>query len=254
VPLSQPDPVNLVGPAKQLGKLLLDVIFPSSCLHCSEPIEDTPYRNLCAACARELYLVSSPACSTCGFPFFGALIGDQICPHCADLDPVFEEGKTLFLAKGPGRALIHALKYHQGFYILKDVETMLRQSPEYLDYLCQSVLVPVPLHSVKQRQRGFNQSERIARKLAQVVGGGCCVELLLERSKYTKTQTRLSREARERNVKNAFSLTTNALLMPDTHYILVDDVFTTGATLNACSRVLRDAGARHIKVATLGHG
>ena len=183
----------------------------------------------------------------------GVLAGPQTCPHCLDLDPVFDRGKTLFLAKGPGRSLIHELKYKSGSYAFEDVAQMLRLSAQYTEYLSGGILVPVPLHPAKQRERGYNQSERIARFLAREVGD-CQVARLLRRVKYTETQTRLNRETREKNVKNAFALTAGAVVNPSTNYILVDDVFTTGATLNACAAVLRKAGAQKIKVATLGHG
>lgn len=182
------------------------------------------------------------------------LAGPRACPHCAELDPVFEEGKALFLAKGPGRELVHELKYQSGFYILRDIERMARGAQNYLDYLSEAVLVPVPLHAVKLRERGYNQSERIAGALAKATEGRSRVEKLLVRTKFTQTQTRLNREARHRNVKNAFALAPDAVVIPEHQYILVDDVFTTGSTLNACAAVLRKAGAEYIKVATLGHG
>jgi len=182
------------------------------------------------------------------------LAGPKTCPHCAELNPVFDEGKTLFLAKGPGRELVHALKYESGFYVLRDIARMIRAAPDYVAYLEDAVLVPVPLHAVKERERGYNQSDRIAGTLAAAAGGTSRVEKLLVRTKFTQTQTRLDRDDRHRNMKNAFALAPEAVVIPDQTYILVDDVFTTGSTLNACAEVLRKAGAKRIKVATLGHG
>lgn len=182
------------------------------------------------------------------------LAGPKTCPHCSELNPVFDEGKTLFLAKGPGRALVHELKYQSGFYVLRDIERMVHGAPDYVDYLSGAILVPVPLHPDKERERGYNQSDRIARALARATDSRSKVENLLRRTKFTLTQTRLNREDRHRNVKNAFALAPDAVVVSEQQYILVDDVFTTGSTLNACAAVLRKAGAEHIKVATLGHG
>ncbi len=238
---------------RQIVRILLDVFFPASCLHCGDAVEDSDFGHLCRACGRELFLAKPPTCTTCGFPFFGILAGPQSCPHCAELDPVFERGKTLFLAKGPGRSIVHELKYHSGFYAFKDLSRMLRSSPHYVEYLKGSTLIPVPLHPTKLRERGYNQSERIARYLSGEIGD-CPTKCLLQRVKYTQTQTRLNREARHRNVKNAFALAPDAVVIPHQTYILIDDVFTTGSTLDACAAVLRQAGARQIKVATLGHG
>jgi ComF family protein len=238
----------------QLSGIFLEVFFPRSCVGCGDAVEDSGYEHLCRDCARELFLVAPPSCRTCGHPFHGILAGPRICPHCAELNPVFDEGKTLFLAKGPGRALVHELKYQSGFYILRDIERMARGAPDYLDYLSDAVLVPVPLHKDKLRERGYNQSERIVEALARATGGRSRVAKLLLRTKFTQTQTRLNREDRHGNVKNAFALAEDAVVIPGQQYILVDDVFTTGSTLNACAEALRNAGADRIKVATLGHG
>jgi ComF family protein len=181
------------------------------------------------------------------------LIGPRICPHCAELNPVFEQGKTLFLAKGPARSLIHELKYKSGFYILEDVKSMIERAPYYRDYFSGAILVPVPLHVAKYRQRGFNQSRVIAELLVEVTEAKALQNALI-RTVFTQTQTRLSRTARHQNVKNAFALAPDTVVIPDQTYILVDDVFTTGSTLNACAAVLREAGVSRIKVATLGHG
>ena len=239
---------------EQLGGMLLEIFFPRSCVSCGGGVEDSGYEHLCRDCGRELFLVAPPACRVCGHPFFGMLAGSQACPHCAELQPVFDEGKTLFLAKGPGRALVHELKYRSGFYVLRDIERMVRAAQDYLDYLADAVLVPVPLHTDKQRERGYNQSTRIAEAFARATDGRSRVEPLLRRTKFTQTQTRLNRAARHQNVKNAFALAPDAVVIRDQSYILVDDVFTTGSTLNACAAALQQAGAQHIKVATLGHG
>jgi ComF family protein len=238
----------------RFAKAALDLVFPRSCVHCGDAIEGSPYEFVCSACEKEILPCLPPACKTCGYPFFGAVIGPRVCPHCADLEPVFDEGKTLFIAKGAGRSLLHNLKYQRGFYVLKDLRRMVTTTRHYLEYIQGAALVPVPLHPTKLRERGFNQSERIAEMLAAATTGSSQVEHLLIRSVYTQTQTRLNHAERYRNVKNAFALAPDTVLIPDKQYILVDDVFTTGSTLNACARVLRDAGATRLKVVTIGHG
>lgn len=238
---------------KLLAQPVLEVFFPRSCVHCKNAVEASDYEFLCRSCSRELFLSRPPSCTTCGYPFFGMLSGPKICPHCAELNPLFDQGKTLFLAKGPARSIIHELKYRAGFYVLKDVRKIIDQSPYFQSYFEDAVIVPVPLHATKQRERGFNQSEHIAAMLARATEAHE-VQNLLVRTVFTQTQTRLSRQARHQNVKNAFALASDAVVIPEHNYILVDDVFTTGSTLNACAAVLRKAGATQIKVATLGHG
>jgi ComF family protein len=238
---------------KPLGRHLLEVFFPRSCVHCGDAVERSDYAFFCRACSREFFLSKPPACTTCGYPFFGMLAGPRVCPHCVELTPLFDQGKTLFLAKGPARSLIHELKYKAGFYVLRDVHRMLEQAPFYKAYFEGAVLVPVPLHTAKLRERGFNQSERIADALCRATQARAVANCLV-RTVYTQTQTRLSRAARHQNVKNAFALADDAVVIPDQTYILIDDVFTTGSTLNACAAVLREAGVTRLKVATLGHG
>lgn len=131
---------------------------------------------------------------------------------------------------------------------------MVCRSKHYLEYIRDAVLVPVPLHPVRLRERGFNQSEHIARMLAHCSDNTARVEKLLVRSHYTQSQTHLNRAARSQNVKNAFALAHDAVLDSKNSYIIVDDVFTTGSTLNACAQTLRKAGATRLKVATIGHG
>ena len=123
-----------------------------------------------------------------------------------------------------------------------------------MEYIRDAILVPVPLHPVRLRERGFNQSERIAEMLARCSGNTARVDRLLVRNKYTTSQTHLNRATRSQNVKNAFALARDTVLDSKSLFIIVDDVFTTGSTLNACAKVLRNAGATRLKVATIGHG
>ena len=237
-----------------LLKATLDLVLPRNCVHCGDAVERSPCEFVCAPCANEIQPCLPPACKTCGYPFFGAVVGPRVCPHCADLEPVFDQGKALFIAKAAGLSLVHHLKYQHGFYVLKDLQQIVTTTRHYCDYIQDAILVPVPLHPIKLRERGFNQSEKIAQMLVEASDGSSRVEHLLIRRVYTQTQTRLNHAQRHQNVKNAFALAPDTVLIPDKQYILVDDVFTTGSTLNACARVLRAAGATHLNVVTIGHG
>lgn len=126
--------------------------------------------------------------------------------------------------------------------------------PGYADYLSGAILVPVPLHPRKQRERGYNQSLLLAESAVQVVEGQAIVEQLLCRVIDTRSQTLFDRSDRQSNLKNAFAMAPGAVITPGQHYLLIDDVFTTGSTLNACAAVLRRAGALNLDVVTFGHG
>jgi ComF family protein len=170
------------------------------------------------------------------------------------LEPKFREGKTAILLKGPGRSLVHALKYHRGLQVLEDMTAIMGRAEGYADYLRGAILVPVPLHPKKEQKRHYNQSRLLANCLMQVVGGEARIEELLRRAQHTESQTHYDREARQRNLKNAFALAQGATINPASRYVLVDDVFTTGSTLNACAAILRRGGAVNLDVVTFGHG
>jgi len=197
--------------------------------------------------------IQSPYCNKCGHPFYGKLIGGRDCPNCLSLQPTFQKGRAAFLLAGGGRRLIHALKYRGITAVLKDLPLLLEQAPGYLSFLENAVLVPVPLHRRRHRSRGFNQAALIARAVAQIIEGAVVSDLLI-RTRNTPTQTELPRERRIKNVKNAFAPKPEAVIEVDRRFVLMDDVITTGATLEACCLALRKAGAKHVDVAALGHG
>lgn len=236
-----------------------DVVFPPICVHCRGLVEGAPgdaaaLRHLCGRCTRQLSLVTPPFCSACGHPFYGEVVGERICQHCEGLVPAYREGRTAVLLKGPGRALVHELKYHGGLQVIRDLGEIFGRSSAVLELARDAVLVPVPLHPRKERERGYNQSALLAAELARRAGGGTRVARLLRRIVDTETQTHHDRKTRRANLKNAFALAPRAALNPDQHHILVDDVFTTGSTLNSCAHALRRAGCLKLDVITFGHG
>ncbi len=244
----------------QVVRGLSDVVFPPVCVHCRALVEPAAggggggFRHLCARCAGQLEFVRPPHCTTCGHPFYGVVEGARMCVKCEGLEPAYREGRTAVLFKGPARALVIELKYHRGLHVLEDIGEIFRRAPHVLEGVRGATLVPVPLHPRKERERGYNQTELLAQVLAEVAGEGTRVAQLLRREIDTATQTAFDRRTRIANLKNAFALAPGHALDPDQHYILVDDVFTTGSTLNSCARTLRRAGALQLDVVTLGHG
>lgn len=185
-------------------------------------------------------------------PFYGLLVVERRCEDCEEAAHPWAAGRTLLRYSGPARALVQHLKYNAARHLLDDVATLAHGTPWLRDWLAGSVLVPVPLHPRRERERGYNQSALIAQTLARVAD--VPVAPLLRRVRDTQTQTRLSREERAANVNNAFAMSVGAVLDKRLTYTLVDDVFTTGATLGACSQVLQAHGAAQVRVLTLAHG
>ena len=134
------------------------------------------------------------------------------------------------------------------------MKTIVKQLPHLKKIFQNSVLVPVPLHPTKLCERGFNQSLQFANLIHELFKDDTTVAQILTRKKYTRSQTTLSKEKRENNVKNAFELTPKIKLDFSKKYILLDDVFTTGHTLNECSKVLNHSGIQSIELLSIGHG
>ena len=238
----------------ELWRTAGDLVFPPVCVHCGGVVEGGALRHVCARCEPLIARVQPPHCHVCGHPFYGEVHGERVCLHCAELAPAFREGRTCVLLTGPARTLVHALKYHRALHVLQDIAVLIRATPGITAYLHGAILVPVPLHPRKERERGYNQSRLLADCFAAVGGTGTRVATPLRRVVDTPTQTALDRRTRQANLKNAFALGTGAGINTAEHYVLIDDVFTTGATLNACAAVLRRAGCLNLDVVTFGHG
>ncbi len=214
------------------------------------------FRYLGAEALAQLAWVRQPWCPSCGQPHSGELTGEErLCANCREMQPapLWEAGRTAFLLREAGREIIHTLKYHHGDFLEADLRQLVRIPPGYQAFVQGTTLVPVPLHPARLRERGFNQSEVVAGALAQDLEH-TGVNPLLRRVRWTETQTRRDRQARQANVRNAFALRRGAQVSAETTYTVVDDVFTTGATLQACCRVLKQAGARRLRILTLAHG
>lgn len=166
---------------------------------------------------------------------------DGTCKHCRDMDYCFDFCRSAMDYRAPMPDLIHALKYRGmatlGTYLGTKMADYAKDYSAFYEY---SLVVPVPLHPVRKRERGYNQSAIIAQKLARDLGKSYldCVQ----RKRYTRSQTTLERKARLSNLSGAFRVKDKSAVKGKC-VILVDDVFTTGSTLNEVSRALYEAGA-----------
>jgi ComF family protein len=238
---------------RHIGERLLDLVFARTCPISGNAVENAPWRHLAPEGLAQLRHVTPPHCHTCGAPFYGQLAGTQKCPHCVGLCPVFQRGKTAVLAEDAGRHLVHTLKYHHGTWLAQDMARIMLSAQGMEGFLAGATLVPVPLHRRRHQWRGYNQAQLLAENLAKQLPS-LRVTPLLERTRNTSTQTSLSRDERHQNMMDAFKLRHGATPDATTRYVLVDDVFTTGATLNACANALVSAGATTVDVVTFAHG
>ena len=160
----------------------------------------------------------------------------------------------MFVLDVIGKQIIHEIKYHGAKDVLDDISHWLDRCPGYREFLVGAHLVPVPLHRRRESKRGYNQSLWIAKALKKDLGSAVEVGDFMKRVRNTSTQTKLEKKDRQKNVKNAFALKPGVCLDSIYKIVLIDDVFTTGATLNACTQAWNDVGVSHVQIATLGHG
>jgi len=236
---------------KDAGHALASLIYPPHCVHCSR--DTSPGEPLCQACQDSAKRIKAPFCEVCSQPFDGAMDASFACSNCSRRHFYFACAVSPYRSRGVVRELVHRFKYEGETHLRRPLarwlgealdDPRIRSSP--FDFF-----VPVPLHPLRRRAREFNQAEVLARILAG--GGGPPVLDCLRRIRNTATQTRLDREQRMENLRNAFDMRENRDVRGK-HLILVDDVFTTGSTAEECARVLSRAGARSIRVITIARG
>ena len=240
-----------MGLPEILDRGLLDLLLPRDCAVTGEPLDDGPRLHLSPEGAGRLMRIHDPRCLRCGHPYEGLLEGETECPHCRGLRPAFGRAVCAFRARGAARRLIHRMKYADAPWLAEDLADAALEDEAFRRHLAGSTLVPAPLHPARAAERGYDQALAVAAALARRAPG-CVLGRLLRRAADTPTQTRLGRKERRRNVADAFVAVGRP--DPDARHVVIDDVLTTGATLSACARTLRRAGARLVDAAALAHG
>ena len=241
-----------IGPLTALARVAatnaVDLVLPPSCLACHAPVSEAG--GLCPDCWNRISFIGRPCCARCGLPFTIEAAPDAICGDCARMPPVFDRARAAFLYEGAGRELILAFKMADRSWLAPRLATWLQRAAAPL--LPEAdVVVPVPLHRWRLLARRFNQAAVLARLMAREADAAMVPDLLV-RTRRTATQTRFSRVERRRNVRGAFAVRrSRAPLVDGRNVLLVDDVMTTGATVSACARALRKAGAARVDVTTL---
>lgn len=224
--------------------------FPRSCAACEIALDDTDRGIVCGRCWSRLPLLPAPRCARCGHPQRAR----GACAGCALLPPFVRAARSLcWVPDDTSSAILSALKYHGWPAVAAGIGERLARLCWPTDVETERVaLVPVPLAPVKQRARGFNQAERLADSVAGHWGIPVWSDALL-RTRATPSQTRLTPGERMANVHGAFVVNAScADRLRGQHVVLVDDVLTTGATLNACANALFAAGTRTMSYLTFG--
>lgn len=220
---------------------ILDLIFPKRCVNCGRF-----GGYLCKECFSKIEYIEKSVCPVCQ----RQAVGGKTHPGCATrygLDGLI----VAAYYRGPVKGVITKVKYKLAYDIINILVDLLCQNLYKFDFPKDAILVPVPLHIKRKNLRGFNQSEIFVRSLAQKFGQPYYEALL--RSKETKSQVGLKKDDRRKNVKDAFSIKKGVDVMGK-NILLVDDVYTSGATMQEACKVLKKAGARSVWAMTIALG
>ena len=235
----------------------LDFIYPSLCELCEDELKDG--ESLCSPCLDKLPRIKEPFCRKCGEPFDGNLDEEFNCPNCQGITHDFNFAIAPLKGEGAAFHLVHSLKYQRRFYLARDLAAILSESwqkdPRFQSIPREEItVVPVPLHWRRKQWRQGNQAYELAREFC--TQSDLRLSQALRRIRATSTQTKLNRKERLTNLRGAFRIHKSALAgLQGSTIILLDDVFTTGATAHECTKVLlKDGSAKNVIILTLVRG
>jgi ComF family protein len=224
---------------------LAAIVFPAPCRVCGTTLMNASRIPICQGCLASFLEITEPMCQCCGRPFISPVVAQAIQPLywlCRAQEYAFERARSYAIYNDPLVSAITLLKYEQvtrlGDWFSAQLAGVVAKAGKDFSV---DVVVPVPLHPARQRERGYNQAELIARPLARRLGLKLGPYLLV-RTKPRPAQLLLSRRQRWESVRGAYAIR-SGVRVDKLRVLLVDDVLTTGATLDACSRALLDAGA-----------
>jgi len=234
---------------KRAGRAALDLVFPPLCIACRTPVAEPG--ALCAACWQTIQFLDGPMCARCGLPFEIDPGGDTLCAACHARPPAYDQARAVMRYDEHSRGPILALKHGDRLDLTPGFTRWLDRGGRVL--LDQAdLIVPVPLHRARLWARRYNQSAELARALSRLSGKPANVSVLV-RSRPTPSQGAMrSAKARRRNMLGAFKVPPgHKSAIAARNILLIDDVLTTGATVDACARALKRAGAGKVFVLAL---
>ncbi len=248
--------MNQQNMVKYIKEGLLNLIFPLDCRICEKPIRESKGYSICEDCFKAIELINKPYCIKCGKPFLVSFdlfkqYGEVLCVDCKRKKYSFEFARSVGVYHGILKECIHLFKYYREKKLSRPLGKLL------IDYLVKNqefirgidLITPVPLHKNDLKRRGFNQSILLSKTIGNYFSIPVKEEILIKK-KLTSSQVNLSKKEREKNILRAFSVERTEEIR-DKNILILDDIFTTGSTVEECARELKKAKAKNIFILTL---
>ena len=234
---------------REVLNLIGDELYPTGykCLCCREELSTNTLYAFCDKCMAKLPFNIGHTCVKCGEPIGGM---GEYCVHCKNNLPFYKKNVSVFLYKSPIDGFIRKLKFDNGKYLAETLSNFIASEVVKMGVNFDYV-IPVPLHPSRKKKRGYNQSELLCTSLKRKLLLNVDNDILIK-SRNTLSQAGLSRNERIENLEDAFEVKDKSKIKGKV-LLLVDDVFTTGTTINECSKILLDAGAKEVYSITLAH-
>jgi len=227
---------------------VVDFMYPPRCSLCGR--YDGNEEGICFDCLSQINYIGRPLCIRCGKPFSHEFATDHFCGECLTGKRYFSKARAVGLYNGLFRKTLHRFKYQWNHCLATPLGTLMaNRMGSFFSDAAYQCMVPVPLHRRRLRKRGFNQALVLARILSRAYHIPLDRNNLV-RTRWTQSQVGLSERERKDNVRGAFAVLQSARIAQRT-ILLLDDIYTSGSTVDECSRVLIKAGARKVDVLTL---
>jgi ComF family protein len=238
---------------KNVIPVLLDAVFPRSCPGCGIAMSE-PGLDLCWDCRANVSVIALPLCDCCGEAVNGRVDHTFVCQGCVKSPPFYRRARAAIHYNTLGKRLVTQFKYSQALWLEKLLVDLLESCVlTHFSGIPYDMVCAVPLHPLKRRERGYNQAALLTKALAKRLDLPMAPARHLIRTRMTPSQTRLTARQRLTNVMAAFEART-AGRWNGRRVLLVDDVMTTGATVSACAKALRNAGVEAVDVVTVARG
>lgn len=229
---------------------ILDFLIPPHCVSCHGPLESD--QGLCGNCWKNINFISQPYCHTCGLPlpFGDETNGMMLCGPCTLEPPLYDFGRSCVAYDSQSKDLILRFKHGDHTSLTPFFVKWLEQTGK--DILPQiQFILPVPLHWTRLLKRRYNQAALLSKGLSKKTGIPY-LPTTLKRIRATPPQGHLTKEERQKNVENSFKVVDKSVsIIKGHHVLLIDDVLTSGATIQACTKILKKAGVGKVSVLTL---